>query len=53
VTGLTGEALVISTAAFRILAGRHFLTDTLMGALMGTLAAVLVYSLRRSRRKTG
>jgi membrane-associated phospholipid phosphatase len=50
VTGLTGELLVISTAVFRVLAGRHFLTDTLTGAMMGTLAALLVYSLHRKPR---
>jgi membrane-associated phospholipid phosphatase len=45
----TGEALVISTAIFRVLAGRHFLTDTLVGAVMGTLTALVVYSLQRKR----
>jgi membrane-associated phospholipid phosphatase len=48
-SALTGEALVISTAAFRVLAGRHFLSDTLTGALMGTATALLVYFLQRKK----
>jgi len=35
----TFEGFVIATAYFRILAGRHFLTDVLCGALAGTLIA--------------
>lgn len=40
--GLTSECLVISTAAFRVLAGRHFLSDVLAGAAMGTLVAIAI-----------
>ena len=38
------EGLVISTASFRVLAGRHFFTDVLCGALAGTAVAWAVAS---------
>jgi membrane-associated phospholipid phosphatase len=45
---VSGEVLVISTAYFRILAGRHFLTDVIIGALAGTAVAWVVISRHRS-----
>lgn len=42
-----GQTLIISTAFFRILAGRHFVTDTLAGAVAGSLIAWIVASLHR------
>lgn len=42
IAGLVGQSLVISTAAYRLLAGRHFLTDVLAGAAMGVLIACMV-----------
>lgn len=37
------QALTISTAYFRIMAGRHFLTDVLAAAAIGSAIAVLVF----------
>lgn len=34
-----GQSLILSTAIFRIFAGRHFVTDVLAGALAGALVA--------------
>jgi membrane-associated phospholipid phosphatase len=39
--GVMSEALVFSTAYFRILAGRHFLTDVICGAIAGSLVALI------------
>ena len=49
-SALAAETLIITTAYFRILAGRHFLTDVIMGALAGTTVAWVVVSRHRSRR---
>jgi membrane-associated phospholipid phosphatase len=38
------EALILSTAYFRILAGRHFLTDVISGAIAGSLISYWVVS---------
>lgn len=43
------QSLIFSTAYFRILAGRHFLTDVICGALAGSLIALTV--VRRKLRK--
>jgi membrane-associated phospholipid phosphatase len=40
---VSAEALVMATAYFRIMAGRHFLTDVAVGAVAGTGAAWLVF----------
>jgi membrane-associated phospholipid phosphatase len=45
-----GEAFVLATAYFRILAGRHFLTDVICGAIAGTLVAWMIYRHHQSRR---
>jgi membrane-associated phospholipid phosphatase len=37
--GLLGEGLLIATACLRVLAGRHFLTDVLVGACLGSCIA--------------
>jgi undecaprenyl-diphosphatase len=42
------QALILSTAYFRILAGRHFLTDVLCGAIAGSITA---YCLARRKAK--
>lgn len=39
---LAGQGLVFSTGLFRILSGRHFLTDVLTAAAMGSLVALVV-----------
>lgn len=39
------QSLVISTAVFRILSGRHFLSDVVMGAFAGTCVALAVVRL--------
>jgi membrane-associated phospholipid phosphatase len=36
------QGLILSTAYFRILAGRHFLTDVLCGAIAGSIIAYFV-----------
>ncbi len=41
--GIT-EGLIFCTGYFRILAGRHFLTDVICGGIAGTLAALLVFA---------
>jgi membrane-associated phospholipid phosphatase len=41
------QCLVISTAVFRILSGRHFLSDVLAGAVMGGAVALFVALLHR------
>jgi len=45
------QILVLSTAFFRVLAGRHFITDVLTGAVMGALVALTVARLHRSRQR--
>jgi membrane-associated phospholipid phosphatase len=47
------QCLVISTAVFRILSGRHFLTDVLAGAVMGGAVAIAVALLHRPTRPNG
>ncbi len=42
-----GESLIISTAYFRILAGRHFLTDVICGAIAGLFIAWIVSRYRK------
>ncbi len=44
-------ALVIATGVFRILAGRHFMTDVLIGALVGLLISFTVAFFHRLRVK--
>ena len=53
--GILCEVLIFSTAYFRMLAGRHFYTDVMCGAIGGTLAAVLVIAFyqRISAQKNG
>jgi membrane-associated phospholipid phosphatase len=46
---VSAEALVFSTAYFRILAGRHFLTDVICGAIAGTLVAFVVLRKRKTK----
>jgi membrane-associated phospholipid phosphatase len=46
--GGVGQALVLLTGTYRVLAGRHFPTDVAAGAVGGTLVALIVaYSHRR------
>ena len=47
--GTVGEGLIFSTAVFRILAGRHFLTDVLTGAFAGAFMACVIAYFHRSR----
>jgi membrane-associated phospholipid phosphatase len=44
---VSAESLILLTAYFRILAGRHFLTDVIFGALAGTAVAWIVLSRHR------
>ncbi|OFZ19629.1 MAG: hypothetical protein A2X94_17460 [Bdellovibrionales bacterium GWB1_55_8] len=44
-----GQGLVIATAVFRVLAGRHFITDVLTAAVMGTLVAIAVAYFHRKK----
>lgn len=48
--GITCECLIFSTGLFRILSGRHFLTDVLTGAIMGSLVALAVAYKHRLNR---
>lgn len=41
------EILIFSTAYFRIMAGRHFMTDVVAGALAGTLFAFFIVRAKR------
>jgi membrane-associated phospholipid phosphatase len=45
--GAATQLLVFATGIFRVLAGRHFLTDVLAGAVAGTLVAVAIASRHR------
>jgi membrane-associated phospholipid phosphatase len=47
-TGLIAQCWIVSTGVFRILAGRHFLTDVLVAIVMGTLMALCVARLHRT-----
>ena len=49
---LSTEALVISVAYFRILAGRHFLTDVLAGAMAGSLVAYFAFLIQNRLPKS-
>lgn len=40
--GLASQCLIFSTGLFRILSGRHFLSDVLTASIMGTLVALAV-----------
>lgn len=51
-TAAIGEALIMATAYFRILAGRHFLTDVISGAIAGILVAWIVFHHHRKRKLT-
>jgi membrane-associated phospholipid phosphatase len=44
------EGLVISTAVFRILSGRHFLSDVIVGAFAGSLVAIFVMLAHDSKK---
>ncbi|MCM2322956.1 MAG: phosphatase PAP2 family protein [Oligoflexia bacterium] len=44
-----GQGLILSTAFFRVLAGRHFVTDVLAGAVAGALIALGVAYLHKRR----
>lgn len=48
-SGAAGQTLILSTAVFRIFAGRHFLTDVVCGALAGGFFALYV-AIANSRR---
>ncbi len=48
-SAITFETLVLSTAYFRILAGRHFLTDVICGAIAGSLTAWMILQLHRQK----
>jgi membrane-associated phospholipid phosphatase len=48
-TAFTGQALIFSTGLFRVLAGRHFVTDVIVGMLAGALVAFAVAYLHRPR----
>ena len=47
--GAGAELLVASTALFRMLAGRHFLSDVVCGALAGSAVALCVALAHRSK----
>jgi membrane-associated phospholipid phosphatase len=51
VLGLVVSLLVTLTGFFRMLAGRHFLTDVIAGAVAGVLVALGVAILHRTRRR--
>jgi membrane-associated phospholipid phosphatase len=48
-TAALSQCLIISTAAYRILSGRHFLSDVLAGAVMGGAVAILIAILHRPK----
>lgn len=48
--GLMGEGLVVTTAIFRVLAGRHFVSDTWVAVMAGSLVALGVALLHRTAR---
>lgn len=50
VIGALAQILILSTAFFRVLAGRHFITDVLTGAVMGAFVALIVALFHRKRR---
>lgn len=47
--GALGQVLIVSTAMFRVLAGRHFVTDVLAGAVAGALVALAIARMHRPR----
>jgi membrane-associated phospholipid phosphatase len=49
--GAVTQMLIFSTAYFRILAGRHFLTDVIFGAIAGSLIALIISYYHRSKYK--
>lgn len=46
-----GQSLILMTAVFRVLAGRHFITDVVVGALAGSTIAWAVWRGHLSSRK--
>jgi membrane-associated phospholipid phosphatase len=48
---LLSECLIVSTGVFRILAGRHFLSDVLVAIIMGSLTAFLVAWVHKTRER--
>ena len=50
-TGALGQVLILSTAFFRVLAGRHFISDVLAGAIAGSCIALLVAYFHRKRER--
>jgi membrane-associated phospholipid phosphatase len=44
ITGVISILLVLLTASLRVLGGRHFPTDTLVGAIAGVIVALVVWS---------
>ena len=52
VYALLAEALILSTAYFRIMAGRHFLTDVICGALAGTAISFIIGYIQRYPKKS-
>ncbi|MBY0472538.1 phosphatase PAP2 family protein [bacterium] len=51
--GVCTALLTFSTGMFRVLAGKHFPTDVLTGAICGILAALAVAHLRRGEKSGG
>jgi membrane-associated phospholipid phosphatase len=49
--GLLSECLIVSTGVFRILAGRHFLSDVLVAIVMGSLTALVVAWVHKSHER--
>ncbi|MDR3606707.1 MAG: phosphatase PAP2 family protein [Oligoflexia bacterium] len=45
--GVLSECLITTTGVFRILAGRHFLSDVLVAIVMGSLTALLIAIVHR------
>ncbi|HUP57283.1 MAG TPA: phosphatase PAP2 family protein [Bdellovibrionota bacterium] len=45
----TGQSLTFLTGVFRVLAGRHFITDVVAGALIGSGVALTVFWLHKRR----
>ena len=51
ITATLGGLIAISTAVFRVIAGRHFVTDVLAGLLCGLLAAAAIWATSRRDSK--
>ena len=48
-TGIAGLGIITATGTFRVLAGRHFISDVVVGAVAGIVIALVIAALHRSR----